>query len=198
MGSAAVTSDVGGGSGGAAGAQGGAAVSSGKGVSATAVPVTRALILTRISEIESDLSRMGATHEFCSSYYGKMAGGCVCKWGACCKHIINRPPLPDNLVPADEYTQYLGELKGQMQILSNAGMKRRTLYKELGQNESINGFFADGGEGDAGSSRGSKVCVCELEFPFFTLMYLCLPFLFFVCLDCRRLSRIRRPSSRTS
>lgn len=145
---------------GGAGAGKGVAQASGKAVVATAVPVNRALVMTRIAEIENELTHMGATQEFCSTYFAKLAGGCVCRWGSCFKHVANRPPLPDNLVPADEYTQYLGELKGQMQILSNAGLKRKALLHELTQTESANGFFADGGEGDAGSSRGSKVCDC--------------------------------------
>lgn len=134
---------------GAAGGAGGAPSAAGPRTMGT-TEINNAAVRARICELERILEGMGADSEYCSTYFSKAAGGCICRWGVCEKHMRSVPPLPDNLVPDQEYYLHIGELKGQMQILSSAGNTRRKLLEELKRNETAETFFA----ADSGGAGG--------------------------------------------
>ena len=150
---------------GAAGGAGGAPSAAGPRTMGSA-EINKAAVLARICELERMLEGMGADSEYCSTYYSKAAGGCICRWGVCEKHMRSVAPLPANLVPVNEYNLHIGELKGQMQILSNAGNTRRQLVEQLKRNETAETFFAadSGGGGGIDPTHARQVtCVfCEM------------------------------------
>ena len=151
--------------------------------------MTKAAVVARIGEIERILEGMGADSEYCSSYFAKMAGGCVCRWGVCEKHIRGIPPLPRHLIPSAEYYLHIGELKGQMQLLSNAGISRRKMLEQLQKNEAADSFLVS--EGGAGGSSTRQVrIVFVLVHIFWVDVY--------VLAGSRRPSRSSVPSSRIS
>lgn len=135
---------------GAAGGAGGAPSAAAGPRTMGSAEINQAAVRARIGELERMLEGMGADSEYCSTYYSKAAGGCICRWGVCEKHVRSVPPLPDNLVPDHEYYLHIGELKGQMQILSSAGNTRRKLLDQLKRNETAETFFAE----DSGGAGG--------------------------------------------
>jgi hypothetical protein len=70
----------------------------------------------RLTAIKTVLeNRLGASDQYCSTYYESQVGSCMCMGGTCKKHTPNAPTLPPGLMCAREYGLRLSHIQTAME-----------------------------------------------------------------------------------
>lgn len=96
----------------------------------------------RLVAIDAELASMGATSEFCDTYYTKQAGICQdVRLGKCYKHIHSPPPLPPGLMCEAQYCSMAKDLEAQIQRLENQRAEHKASLEAIGHEETAHSFL---------------------------------------------------------
>lgn len=91
----------------------------------------------RLTAIETVLrTRLGATDEYCQTYYESQVGCCMLMGGACRKHTPVAPQLPTGLMCAREYGVRLSNIQTAMEEKRQAKLACKRAFEALGDDES--------------------------------------------------------------
>jgi hypothetical protein len=89
----------------------------------------------RLADIETRLAEMGATPEYCRSFFHSSSGTCdEQRAGACTKHsALGATRLPAGKMCADELRTYLSDLKTRISQVENSITGLRQQWQDVSQ-----------------------------------------------------------------
>jgi hypothetical protein len=134
----------------------------------------------RLQSIDHELRGLGASGEYCLSYF--QSGGGICEriiGKQCVKHRSCAPPLPEGVMCSVEYGQAAGLLRQQVQAVEAERLRYRREWESLKEEQAGLRFLADSAARQVALSLAFFVRVCPRADP----------------LGCRRRSRSGRCSS---
>jgi len=107
-------------------------------------PQHEASVRERLARVRTEIAAMGATPEYCATFYNQQAGICEkFQCGGCVKHVGGQMLLPAGVVCRDEAGAHIARIKGVKISVDQEIAVAKTRYEMLLAEEKANDHLTE-------------------------------------------------------